>query len=132
MTESQEKPNSSETVEFVKKKCLLIDDHTEIVKGISHFFSNADNFTAVECHSVEEALEAIRVNSPEILFLDHSLSYGGSEGFEISTKVKELNPEIKIYSTTANSGIVREYSRRGIRHIEKSDLDKLSEVVSGK
>ena len=124
--------NSSETAEPIRKKCLLIDDHAEIIKGLASIFKELDNFVAVECHSVEEALNAIKINSPKIIFLDHSLSYGGAEGFEVADKVREIYPEIEIYSTTTNESVFGQYRRKGIKHIHKGDFEGFQTIISGK
>lgn len=127
---NQLEQNSFENVEKPPKKCLFIDDHASIIMGANFCFKKFTNFKAVECHSVEEALNAIRANTPDILFLDHSLTIGGSEGIEIADQIKLEKPEIEIYSTTTNPHNVMLYEQRGIKHINKEDLSKLEQVIT--
>jgi CheY-like chemotaxis protein len=135
MTESAEQfngqPSDTGSAEKIRPKCLLVDDYGIVVSNVSRFFRELDNFVAVECHSVQDALDAIRKNSPKILFLDHSLTRGGAEGIEIADRAREMIPDIEIYSTTSN-GLLDEYKERGIKHIDKIDLSGLRAIISGK
>jgi CheY-like chemotaxis protein len=119
----------TEPVERVKGKCLLIDDYPAVVKSIGHFFEESDNFSAVECHSVDEAMMAIRAHLPRVIFLDHSLTHGGAEGLEIADLVRRQYPEIKIYSTTTNGGVFKDYEKRGIEHLNKADVKSMQAII---
>jgi DNA-binding NtrC family response regulator len=133
MTESQEQPNGSESIEK-EGKYLYIDDMPRIVKSINQMLGAHDDFLAVECHSVEEALNAIKANSPKVIFLDHNLTSFGAEGLEIADKVLKMNPEIKIYSTTTDTGVLGAYKAKGIKiaHVEKGDTDAMEVIISQK
>ena len=98
--------------------------------GVAKRFEDFKNFSAAECHNVEEALNAIRTNMPDVLFLDHSLSRGGSEGIEIANQIMKEIPGIKIYSTTTNPNNYEQYEQIGIEHINKDDLDEFKKIVS--
>ena len=89
------------------------------------FFRDQDNVVFAECHNVQEALEAISEHNPDVIFLDHSLSEGGQEGFEIVDKVKD----IKIFSTSANSDLATQYAKMGVEYISPTDLPKLKEII---
>ena len=56
----QEKATAQESIEKPKKKCLFIDDNRPIIEGARALLSEYDNFVAVECHSVEDAINAIK------------------------------------------------------------------------
>ncbi len=122
--------NTTENIEKVRTNYLLIDDHKAIVEGAGFLFKDITDFTAVECHSAEEALGAILAHMPKVVFLDHSLTMGGDEGFEVVKEVLEKYPDIKIYSTTTNPYIAKEYEKLGISHIEKSDTDGLKALMT--
>ena len=134
MSESREQlngqPGDTGSVEKIKPKCLLVDDEEGITTFFKSFFDGSDNFVAVECHTVEDALNAIRANSPKVLFLDHNFTRGGTEGLEIADRAREIIPDIEIYSTTSH-GHLSEYKKRGIKHIGKNDFRKLRDVISG-
>ena len=105
---SSGQPGDNGSAEKIKPECLLIDDDDGIIMGVNLMFEKF-NFQAVKCHSVEEALDAVKKSSPppQVLFLDHSLNRGGSEGLIISKKILEMIkdgslPEMKIYSTTSS------------------------------
>ncbi len=124
-----EKISEQESTERPKRKCLFIDDQKTIIDGIKRFLRKSENFVAIECHSVEDAIDAIIKFSPDIIFLDHNISEIGDDGFIIAEKALEINPQIKIYSTTRNFDTEEIYSQKGIEHINKSDLQKIEEIV---
>ncbi len=110
-----------------KIKALYIDDSKSLIESAGRAFLGNKNILFVECHNVEEALKAIKKNKPSIIFLDHSLSDDGSEGLKIADKIK--GEDIKIYSTTSNSGVASEYEKRGIEKIGKTDILKIKSIV---
>lgn len=130
MDKSIEQQSNQESIERPKKKCLLIDDNSPIIEGLNDFFKDYENFNAVECHSVLDAVKAIKANSPDVIFLDHSLTGGGSEGFEIADIAKQLNPKIEIYSTTTNPAAEKAYEQRGIKHIRKGFPEDMEEIMN--
>jgi len=105
---------------------LFIDDRGAILGSLQVAFSDQDVAFA-ECHSVEDALQAIEKYQPEVIFLDHSLTEGGDEGLEIADQIEG----IKIYSTTTNNRITPEYQKRGIENVDKSDLEKFGSIITG-
>lgn len=105
-------------------KALLIDDQIDVIRFLKRALKGVQNIVFAECHSVEEALEAIAREKPEILFLDNSLC-GGNEGLEIADRVKN----IKIYSTTLRDSIVPEYEKRGIERIDKFDFEEIKKLI---
>ena len=107
-------------------KTLFIDDNTEWIGSMKKIFSDKDSVVFAECHNVEEALHVVEVYQPEVIFLDHQLTEGGNEGFEIINKISE----IKIYSTTANREIAQEYQKRGIEVVKKNDLQRFTQILS--
>lgn len=110
-------------------KFLFIDDNREWLNAMKRCFSG-ENVIFAECRSVEEALKAIETHKPDAIFLDHQLTEEGNEGFEVAGKVAG---GVKIYSTTshgANSPVGREYQRRGIEHIGKTDLAKFKTIIT--
>jgi len=134
---SNGQPGDTGSTEKIKPKCLLVDDDDGIIMGVNFMFDKF-NFQAVKCYSVEEALDAIKKSfpPPRVLFLDHSLKSGGSEGLIISKKILEMIkdgslPEMKIYSTTSNREVFSEYDKLGIKHVDKDDFEGLTSIISG-
>ncbi|MBA4320421.1 MAG: hypothetical protein C0412_18645 [Flavobacterium sp.] len=116
--------------ESVKKtKFLFIDDNKNMLDGWSLYFDNP-NAIFVVCKTVEEALGAIKKNTPDVIFLDHHLAedMSGDEGIEIVDKLK--NFEGKIYSTTNDMSVASEYEKRGIENISKCDFAKIKSIMS--
>ena len=123
-------PKPSENIEKNKINFLLIDDHKAIVEGARFYFDKFTDFTVAECHSTEEALAAIFDHIPKVVFLDHSLTKGGSEGLEVAKVLSEKYPDIKIYSTTTNPYHAEEYKKLGIDHVEKGDTEGIKAIIA--
>ena len=126
---TNEQPSDLETIEKPPKKCLFIDDHFAVIESAKYVFKDIKNLTTAECHSVEEALNAIRANKPDVIFLDHSLTIAGSEGLEVAKIILVEMPETKIYSTTTNPRNDELYEQIGVGHIDKSDLGKIIQIA---
>ena len=106
-------------------RCLLIDDHANIVIALNRSDLKQKGFLAVCCTSVSEAISAITEHNPKTLFLDNSLTPGGHEGLEIVPIVRERWPQIKIYATTNNPSVRHFYEDLGIELVEK-DLESIA------
>lgn len=104
---------------------LFIDDDKDLLRSLKMAFDENPNVVFAECHSVEDGLQAIAQNSPNVIFLDHQLTEGGSEGFEIADKTTGT----KIYTTTSNSWARVEYEERGIEAIRKTDLKRYRQII---
>lgn len=107
-------------------KFLFIDDSEVLLGSLRRAFFNNPNVAFAECHSVEDALRAIAEHKPDVIFLDHHLTDGGSEGLEIADRLEG----VKIYSTTSDSSVAREYQKRGIENVGKTDLRKLKSIIA--
>ncbi len=107
-------------------KYMFIDDNGEWLGTIERCFRGKDVVMA-ECHSLQEAIEAIETYKPDVIFLDHQLTEDGNEGFKIAEVVAG---KVKIYSTTDSNSAAREYEKRGIEHIKKYDLLKFKSITS--
>jgi len=108
-------------------KFLFVDDDRAWLAAMRRVFSSNQRVILAECHSVKDALHAVACHQPDVIFLDHSLTEGGAEGFEI---VKQLKG-VKIYSTTANSNVRSWYADRGIEHVGKTDVKQFRSVIAG-
>ena len=107
-------------------KFLFVDDNAQMLGSLRRVFLNNPNVAFAECHNVEDALHAIAEHRPDVLFLDHHLTYEGNEGLEIADQVEG----VKIYSTTSNSSVAPEYRKRGIENVGKTDLGKLKSIIA--
>jgi len=125
-----------ESVEVLRPRCLLIDDYDGGVKMFNEYFHSFDNFKAVVCNTVEEAMAAIASYQPKLIFLDHYLTnpvyFNRHEGLEIADQVRVLYPDIEIYSMVDDAKMVDEYIERGIKRINKNDIIKIQSIISGK
>ncbi len=123
------KPENKEPKERMLK-ILFIDDDKEYLNNAEDRFNNVHDLVIAECHSVEEALQAIKENNPDIVFLDHQLTEGGHEGIETLKKAEELLKDKRIYSTTLSRemDVLVDYLEKNIEIIGK-DLDKVEDII---
>lgn len=108
-------------------KFLFVDDNADWLWSMRCAFRKNPDVVFAECHSVEDALQAIAEEKPDVVFLDHSLTDGGNEGLEIADRVER----VKIYSTTGNSDLFPVYQKRGIEIVGKLDLSKFRSIIAG-
>lgn len=108
-------------------KFLFVDDNRDWLTSLALVFRN-DNVVVAECHGVNEAIEVIQKENPDVLFLDNSLTDGGREGLEIAD---QIDRSIRVYSTTAYPGenLKAEYGSRGIECIGKTDLQAFISII---
>lgn len=111
------------------KKVLIIDDHPSIVKGFQRLYSNKPNVVVAQCHSVEQALRAVENHKPDIILLDHSLSPGGDEGWEIVDRLRAAQNTATIYSITGGDRGLRGYEERGIEVVPKNETERFEQLI---
>jgi len=111
-------------------KFLFINDNGDWLRSLGRIFSGRDNVVFAECHSIDEALVAISEHNPDVIFLDHSLTEGGIEGLDVARQLEDSG--IKIYSTSANSGVRDQYAKLGISHIRPNDLAWFRKIIEQK
>jgi len=106
-------------------KILIIDDNGAMLRSTKRAFAGNQDVYFAECHSVEDAMKAIVEYAPNVIMLDHELTEGGNEGLEIVKQVKNAT----VFSTTSNNDVVEEYIKRGIFHVNKSDMGKFIKTL---
>lgn len=78
-----------------KIKLMIVDDHQMFIDGIKALLRKETAFRFIaEANSGEDALEKLAAEQPDILITD--ISMPGMNGKELITRVKALNPDIKI------------------------------------
>ena len=116
--------------EIKSSKFLFIDDDKGLLDSLQNRFSDK-NVAFAECHSVEDALQAIAKYQPEAIFLDHHLTEDHKgEGLEIADRLKGKG--VKIYSTTSDSSAKEEYRKRRIECVSKIGAWDLEPIIAGK
>jgi two-component system, NtrC family, response regulator HydG len=79
------------------KKILVIDDDVDICLLLSRFLTK-NNFSVSTAHSGAKALEALKKETFDLVLCDFRL--GDTDGTEILTKIKEINPGIAVIIIT--------------------------------
>ena len=119
-------------------KILLVDDHRIVLDGLKSLFENDPEFEiSGAVSSPAEALEKLKAQQPDILLTDYTLP--GMTGLELSTKVKELYPQVKrvILSMHDEGHLVKQVMKEGVdgyllKSIQQGELKAaLRQIMQG-
>jgi len=92
-------------------KLLIVDDEKGITDSLKEFFEHR-GFSVKTANSGEGALEVVKTDKPDIIFLD--IRMRGMSGLDVLEKVKKMNNGIKVIMLTI--------------HEEKEIADKAKEL----
>jgi two-component system nitrate/nitrite response regulator NarL len=96
-------------------RIILVDDHHIILDGLKSLLESDSDFLIVaSLHSAEEAVKAIKINTPDILLSDYSLPE--MSGLELFKLLKPQYPELKVamLSMHDEESVVRAVLKEGI------------------
>ncbi len=118
---------------------LIIDDHPLVGEGISTMIRDVAwcQVTGI-CKNGKEALEQLKILSPDIILLDISLP--DIDGLELCEKIRQVNKETRIIGLTSTNeaGIITRFLAKGgngylLKNMERSELiEAMEEVLKGK
>jgi CheY-like chemotaxis protein len=126
----------------VATRVLIIDDDMEFVKLYSLYLRNK-GLNVSAAYSAAEALEALRVASPDVVVLDVMMEHFDS-GFNVSRDIKRSHPDLPVILMTAigeETGLdfqPKTDEERGLMHADafldkgaspEDLLDKIRELV---
>lgn len=113
-----------------KIKLLLVDDEENFVNTLSERLKMRDVPSKV-VYSGEEALEAVKVDSPDVMVLD--LRMPGIDGMDVLRKVRKSNPDVRVVILTGHGTDIDadEAAKLGAFHYHKKpiELDELLGTV---
>ncbi|MDA3810055.1 MAG: response regulator [Spirochaetaceae bacterium] len=91
---------------MAKQNILIIDDDEDIIETVSILLEN-EGFNITSSDNVEDGLEMIKSNPPDLVLLDIMFPEKKTRGFEAAAQIKEINSLLPVFAFTA---INREYS----------------------
>src|SRR5580704_14158027 len=80
-------------------KVLVVDD-SALSRQMSGKILREAGHVVVEAHDGIAAIEAYFLEKPEVVFLDINMK--GMSGFEVLTKLRELDPQARVIIATAD------------------------------
>ena len=86
----------------MEKKVLVVDDEAAIRKLLDKAFRKK-GYTVVLAESAEEALEILKDDYIQVMFLD--LRLPGQNGIELCREIRKANPIACIYAMTGYSSL---------------------------
>src|ERR1700680_1520561 len=82
---------------------LLADDHQLLLNGIRHTLESSGAFSVVaEATSVEEVMPLVRLDDPDVVFLDSRMN--GMDGLACLDEIKASYPDITVVVLSASFG----------------------------
>ncbi|MBU5612712.1 diguanylate cyclase [Geomonas azotofigens] len=82
---------------------LLVVDDEETLRSVVSQVLSADGFTVSEAASGEEALEAFRAGSHQLVITD--IRMGGMSGIELLNEIKSHNPDTQVVIMTSHASL---------------------------
>lgn len=83
------------TSNLLKRKVIIVDDHTLFRNGLRILLNNIENYHVVaEAANGKQFLELLNTVVPDVVLMDINMPV--MDGIEASTKAHELYPELKI------------------------------------
>jgi len=78
---------------------LLVDNEAEFLESITYWLETKEHRVHI-CYSGEEALELIKSNSFDIIFLDIHMP-AGIDGMETLRRIREISPDLPVVMVTS-------------------------------
>ena len=119
-------------------RILIADDHGVMRAGLKALLSAEEDLIVVgEAATSDEALAAIALLSPDIVLLDISMPGSAGNGIEVTRRVHELAPHVRVLILTMHEdkGLLREAIRAGasgylLKRAAEADLKSALETVA--
>lgn len=110
-------------------KAIIVDDEPKARENLQILLQ--DFVEGVEvvalCQNIAEATEAVKSNSPDVVFLDIQLQR--ETGFDLLTKLKEINFEV-IFTTAYTEYAIKAFKFSAIDYLLKPiDIEELRKAV---
>lgn len=111
-------------------KALIVDDEQDSRESLSRFVQKYCPKVEIQqtCANIREAQQAIKVQSPQLVFLDIEMPYGNA--FDLLDKLPEIDFEI-IFITAFSQYAIEAFKLSAAHYLLKPvDIDELIEAVN--
>ncbi|MBN2184714.1 MAG: PEP-CTERM-box response regulator transcription factor [Candidatus Krumholzibacteriota bacterium] len=105
-------------------RLLIVDDEETILKQLEWAFKN--KYEVIKARTIEEAVNAVKEESPQLMILDLSLTGDTDEfeGFQILEMALQIDPQIKVIVITGH-----DYKENALRALASGAIDFYSKPV---
>ncbi len=101
-------------------RTILVDDEALANQGLRLRLAAFDDIEIIDtCHNGREAIRSIKLNKPDLVFLD--IQMPGFDGFSVVAGIMEVEPPLVVFVTA--------YSEHAIRAFEANAVDYLLKPV---
>ncbi|MDT0575423.1 LytTR family DNA-binding domain-containing protein [Croceicoccus sp. F390] len=110
-------------------RTIIVDDEKLAVQGLKLRLDKIADIEIIEtCANGREAIRAIKVLKPDLVFLD--IQMPGFDGFSVVKGVMELDPPLFIFVTAFSEHALRAFEANAIDYLMKPvDEDRLADAV---
>ena len=111
-------------------KALIVDDEQDSRESLSRFVKKYCPQVEIQqtCANIQEAQQAIKIQSPQLVFLDIEMPYGNA--FDLLDKLPEIDFEI-IFITAFSQYAIEAFKLSAAHYLLKPvDIDELIEAVN--
>ena len=99
-------------------KTIIVDDEALARRGLRHRLSQVDDISIVaEARNGREALEAIKEQQPDLVFLD--IQMPGMGGFEVLAELKQENLPAIVFVTAFNEYAIKAFEANALDYLLK-------------
>jgi len=95
----------------MKSKILIVDDESDFCEIMKNYFQRK-GYTVFLAPTLQDGIELIKKERPEILFLDNNLPDG--QGWESVDEIVELIPQSRVFLISAHKS--KYHSKNKNRH----------------
>jgi len=103
---------------------VIVDDEPPARAKLVRFLAELDDFrVAAEAGAVDEAIAAVRLATPDVVYLDIQL--GTRSGFDVLDALRDLAPPLIVFTTAYSEYAVRAFEVQALDYLLKpSDRDR--------
>ncbi len=102
----------------MKIKTILVDDETLAIQGLELRLQNHPDIDIIDrCRNGREAIRSIRVNKPDLVFLD--IQMPGFDGFGVIEGLMDIEPPLFVFVTAHNEFAIKAFEAQALDYLLK-------------
>ncbi|TXG85696.1 MAG: response regulator transcription factor [Sphingomonadales bacterium] len=99
-------------------KTILVDDEALAIQGLELRLQNHPDIDTIDrCRNGREAIRSIRVNKPDLVFLD--IQMPGFDGFGVIEGLMDIEPPLFVFVTAHNEFAIKAFEAQALDYLLK-------------
>jgi len=97
-------------------KTILVDDEALAIQGLELRLQNHPDIDIIDrCRNGREAIRSIRVNKPDLVFLD--IQMPGFDGFGVIEGLMDIEPPLFVFVTAHNEFAIKAFEAQALDYL---------------